>query len=66
MYQNSKIVFDVKGGALHGLGWDGPPRKIKKLMTVGLFYEILNNFVAVLVFDKSKSPLIVVVAYLVN
>lgn len=38
----------------------------EKLITVGLFYEILNNFVAVLVFDRFKFPLIGIVAHLEN
>ena len=43
-----------------------PPGKIKKLTIVSLFYDILNNFIAVLMFDKSKSSLIGVVAHLEN
>jgi len=41
----------------------GPPGKIKKLTTLGLLCEILNNFVMILVFNRSKSSLIRVVAH---
>jgi len=51
------------------MGWGGPRptrKNLKKSITVGLFYEILINFTAALVFDISKSPLIDLVAYLKN
>jgi len=41
-----------------------PPRKIKKLMIIGILCEILNNFATALVFDRSKFALMGLVAHM--
>lgn len=50
--------------------WDGvghiPPGKIKKLAIIGIFCEILYNFVLVLGFDWSKFSQSGLVAHLKN
>jgi len=41
-------IHAVSGGALHGLGWaTAHPEKLKKSTIIGLFCEILYNFVPV-------------------
>ena len=49
-------MFALSDRALHGLGvGHGPPEKIKKLTTIGLFCETFNNFSTVIVFRGFKS-----------
>jgi len=55
-----------------GTQWRSPSwarvghRKHKKLTTLDLLYEILNNFATIFVFGRSKFALIVLVTHLEN